>query len=159
MKKNSTENQWYPEIREYYKEVPILLVGTKSDIKFQIKHQLKCQKHTDSQKNSTNKDSSFLNSTGNTTFTTINSWTSNLKKKVNFMHEYSGNKQQRSQTLGNVFTAAAASVADVGVSEKEVCDFENSGKQTKCYYCTILEKKQKQDGKFKLNFSLLPKYW
>ncbi len=31
--------KWYPEVREFYPEVPMLLVGTKLDIKHQIKYQ------------------------------------------------------------------------------------------------------------------------
>ena len=36
-----TFSKWFPEIRQYYKDAPILLVGTKSDIKHQLKYQRK----------------------------------------------------------------------------------------------------------------------
>ena len=83
---NIIEN-WHPEIREYYKDVPILLVGTKADLKCEMKDKMKSQKLF---KQST---ISLKEADLNSTINLFNEpW--NLKKKVNFFNKNISSKQK-----------------------------------------------------------------
>ena len=141
--------KWYPEIRQYYKDVPILLIGTKSDIKHQIKLYRKMKQEEKLRELKLLSDSSYIEdnehnvtATANTTFTSNDTLSAghlmNKKKYLNLlMDSMNNNNTKQQQTLLSNEFASIIKAIDVQLEET----VKPQGKT--CIYCASLERKKK----------------
>ncbi len=131
--------KWYPEVIKHYPNVPILLVGTKADIKDHVKSRLSNQKQTNMQKNmstTSNKTvSEFI--TANSTFSSRES--SPVKKSLKQKIFNSPDINHNRKILAGQFLIAGSALP---FNEGEL--IKNDDKS--CSYCTLLDEKNQQSG-------------